>query len=58
MHVKKKLAIGAAALGSVVSALVINTFVGHTTRLVDLIGLFGASFGAGAALVLAVRGPN
>ncbi|MEO8161151.1 MAG: hypothetical protein ABI588_07010 [Arenimonas sp.] len=58
MNVKRKLAIGGAALGAIAAALVINSLVGHPARLVDLVGLFAAAFGSGAALVLAVRGPR
>ncbi|MEO6364553.1 MAG: hypothetical protein ABIO38_00665, partial [Luteimonas sp.] len=56
MKLKRKLAIAGAVAGAVVSLLTINVLAGHSARLVDLVGLFAAAFGSGAALVLAVRG--
>ena len=56
MKIQQKLAIGGAIVGAVVSLLAINALVGHSARLVDLVSLFAAAFGSGAALVLAVRG--
>lgn len=55
-QLKQKLAIGGAVVGTLLSALAINALVGHPARLVDLVGLFAAAFGAGAALVVAIRG--
>ncbi len=56
MKFRRKLGIGGAIAGAVVSLLAINALVGHSARLVDLVGLFAAAFGSGVALVLAVRG--
>jgi hypothetical protein len=53
--VRRKLAIFGAVLGAVTSMLAVDSIVGQPARLVDLVGLFGAAFGSGAAFVLAIR---
>jgi len=53
--VRKKLAIVAAVVGTVVSFVAIGSLIGHPARLVDLIGLFATAFAAGAGLVVAIQ---
>ena len=55
MPAKQKLAIAISLISALTAASVAFTLVGHEARLVDLIGLFAAGFGAGAAFVAAVR---
>ena len=55
MPVRRKLAIVGAVLGTFASLLAVQSIAGHSARLVDLVGLFAAAFGSGAALVLAIR---
>jgi len=55
MAVGRKLAVVGAMLGALVSMLAMASILGQPARLVDLLGLFGAAFGSGAALVMAVR---
>ena len=52
---RKKLAIATAIAGALVSFYAISSLVGRPARLVDLVGLFGSAFAAGAGLVVAVR---
>ena len=52
---RRRIAIVAAVVGGVASLLAISSLVGHTARLVDLVGLFASAFAAGAGLVVATR---